>query len=103
MRSPPVSDPLTDTRAPMRRVHDGELSVAPVLAPRLGLAADSVAARAAAAAVASSIRIALEDMVTAGADPEIAYVRTSHNSRRDLSLPPHAVSSRWAARRATRT
>lgn len=60
----------------MRRVHDGELSVAPVLAPRLGLAADSVAARAAAAAVASSIRIALEDMVTAGADPEIAYVRT---------------------------
>ena len=31
---------------------------------------------AAAAAVASSIRIALEDMVTAGADPETAYVRT---------------------------
>lgn len=60
----------------MRKVHDGELSVAPVLAPRLGLAADSVAARAAAAAVASSIRIALEDMVTAGADPETAYVRT---------------------------
>lgn len=60
----------------MRKVHDGELSVAPLLAPRLGLAADSIAARTAAAAVASSIRIALEDMVTAGADPETTYMQT---------------------------
>ncbi|KDA05476.1 hypothetical protein DC31_16315 [Microbacterium sp. CH12i] len=94
----------------MRRVHDGELSVAPVVAPRLGLAADSVAARAAAAAVASSIRIALEDMVTAGADPEIAYVRTLAQftsgplvatPRRlpEVGSPPrHANLRRWEVR-----
>lgn len=60
----------------LRKVHDGELSVAPLLAPRLGLEAESIAARAAAAAVASSVRIALEDMVTAGTSPETAFVQT---------------------------
>jgi len=60
----------------LRKVHDGERSLAPVLATRLGLSADAIAARAAAAAVASSTRIALEAMVTAGADPEDVYMQT---------------------------
>jgi AcrR family transcriptional regulator len=60
----------------IRKLHDGERSVTPILAPRLGLPADSVAARAAAAAVASSIRVALEAMVTSGADPETIYAQT---------------------------
>lgn len=60
----------------LRKVHDGERSLAPVLAPRLDLPATSIAARAAAAAVASSTRIALEAMVTTGADPETIYMQT---------------------------
>lgn len=60
----------------LRKVHDGERSLAPLLAPRLGLTPDSVAARAAAAAVASATRIALETMVTTGADPEAVYAQT---------------------------
>ncbi len=57
----------------LRKVHDGERSFAPIIAPRLGLGADSVAARAAAAAVASATRIALEVMVMVGTDPEAVY------------------------------
>lgn len=60
----------------LRKVHDGERSLAPVLAPRLGIPADTVAARAAAAAVASATRIALEAMVTTGAGPEETYMQT---------------------------
>jgi AcrR family transcriptional regulator len=60
----------------IRKLHDGERSVMPILAPRLGLSADSIAARAAAAAVASAMRIALEAMVTSGADPETVYAQT---------------------------
>lgn len=78
----------------MRKVHDGELSVAPLLAFRLGLAADSVAARAAAAAVASSIRIALEDMATTGADPEGAFVETiAQFTSGPLTAARHAAGS----------
>lgn len=60
----------------LRKVHDGERSLAPVLAPHLGLEPDTSPARAAAAAVASSTRIALESMVTTGADPEAVYLQT---------------------------
>ncbi|MBU4214046.1 MAG: TetR/AcrR family transcriptional regulator [Actinobacteria bacterium] len=60
----------------LRKVHDGERSFARIIAPRLALDADSVAARTAAAAVASATRIALEVMVTAGADPEVVYANT---------------------------
>ncbi|MGI4896244.1 MAG: TetR family transcriptional regulator [Janthinobacterium lividum] len=59
----------------MRKLHDGERSVVPILAPRLGLAADSIAARAAAAGAASAIRVALEAMVTSGADPEDVHLQ----------------------------
>ncbi|MFF2486144.1 TetR family transcriptional regulator [Microbacterium sp. NPDC058062] len=57
----------------LRKLHDGERSVAPILAPRLRAPEDSLSARAAAAAVASAIRIALEVMVTTGADPATTY------------------------------
>jgi AcrR family transcriptional regulator len=60
----------------LRKVHDGERSLAPVLAPRLGLEPQTPAARAAAAAVASATRIALEAMVTSGAEPEAMYAQT---------------------------
>jgi len=60
----------------MRHLHDGERSVAPLLAPRLDLPSDSLAARTAAAAVASAIRIALEEMVTSGSDPLAVYVES---------------------------
>jgi TetR/AcrR family transcriptional regulator, regulator of mycofactocin system len=60
----------------LRKVHDGERSLAPVLAPRLGLEAGSASARAAAAAVASATRIALEAMVTTGTEPEAVYTET---------------------------
>ncbi|GAA4680647.1 TetR/AcrR family transcriptional regulator [Frondihabitans cladoniiphilus] len=60
----------------LRHVHDGERSLAPVLAARLELEAGSVEARAAAAAVASSTRIALEGMVTDGRDPEELFATT---------------------------
>jgi AcrR family transcriptional regulator len=62
----------------LRKVHDGERSLARVITPRLVFDADSIAARAAAAAVASATRIALEVMVTAGADPETVYADTIH-------------------------
>ncbi|MGO1266715.1 MAG: TetR/AcrR family transcriptional regulator [Microbacterium gubbeenense] len=60
----------------LRKVHDGERTLAPALAPRLGFAAESVSARAAAAAVASATRIALEAMVTVGADAEDVFLQT---------------------------
>jgi len=60
----------------LRHVHDGERSLTPELAPRLGLAPNSVAARAASAAVASSTRIALEGMVVEGRDPQALYTET---------------------------
>ena len=59
----------------LRKVHDGERSLARVLASRLGLDVDDLAARAAAASVASATRIALEVMVTNGTDPEHVYVQ----------------------------
>ncbi|GAA4729943.1 hypothetical protein GCM10023350_11480 [Nocardioides endophyticus] len=80
----------------IRKVHDGELSVAPLLAPRLGLAADSIAARAAAAAVTSSIRIALEHMVTADADPETAYVQTLAQFTSGALVAAQAASQRMS-------
>ncbi|PZE23178.1 TetR/AcrR family transcriptional regulator [Curtobacterium sp. MCBD17_028] len=57
----------------IRKLHDGERSVAPILAPRLGVPVDSLQARTAAAAVASALRIALEVMVTSGGDPAAVY------------------------------
>lgn len=54
----------------LRKVHDGERALNPVLAPRLGLDPTAPAARAASAAIASATRIALELMVTDGVDPE---------------------------------
>lgn len=60
----------------LRKVHDGERSLAPVLSPRLGLLPDSISARAAAAAVASATRIALETMVMTHMDAEDVYMRT---------------------------
>jgi AcrR family transcriptional regulator len=60
----------------LRKLHDGERSLGPVLAPRLSESDDLVFGRAAAAAVASSTRIALEDMATTGADPEALFMQT---------------------------
>jgi AcrR family transcriptional regulator len=60
----------------LRKVHDGERALAPLLAVRLGVDPSEVAARAVAAAVASSTRIALEVMVTTGADAEQVYLQT---------------------------
>lgn len=53
----------------LRKVHDGETTLAPILAVSLGLPSDHNRARVAAAAVASSTRIALERLSTHGADP----------------------------------
>lgn len=58
----------------LRKVQEGETSLAPLLASSLGLPADDNRARAAAAAVASSTRIALERLTTAGADPSVEFV-----------------------------
>lgn len=60
----------------LRKVHDGERSLARVMTPRLALDTGTIAARAAAAAVASATRIALEVMVTTGAEPETVYADT---------------------------
>jgi AcrR family transcriptional regulator len=60
----------------LRHVHDGERQITPILAPRLGIPAGSIAARAAAAAVASATRIALEQMVTQRLDAEEVFVET---------------------------
>jgi len=59
----------------LRKVHDGERSLARVLNSRLALDVDDLSARAAAASVASATRIALEVMVTNGTDPEHAYAQ----------------------------
>ena len=59
----------------LRKVHDGERALTPLLAPRLGLETDDVRARAASAAVASATRIVLEEMVIRGADPEESFLR----------------------------
>lgn len=58
----------------LRKLHDGETSLAPVLAPRLGVDPVSLAARTAAAVIASATRIALETMVTSGDDAETVYL-----------------------------
>lgn len=58
----------------LRKVHDGERALSPILGARLGLDPDAPRARAASAAVASATRIALEQMVMTGADPEQAYL-----------------------------
>jgi AcrR family transcriptional regulator len=57
----------------LRKVHDGEVSLAPLLAERLGVPAGADRARAAAAGVASSIRIALERLATDGADLDSSF------------------------------
>ena len=59
----------------LRKVHNGERSLSPVLAPRLGLDPSSLASRASAATVASATRLALELMVTDGADPEERFMQ----------------------------
>lgn len=48
----------------LRKVHDGETALAPFLAARLNLSVDSNRARAAAAAIASATRIAIERLGT---------------------------------------
>lgn len=58
----------------LRKVHDGERALTPILGARLGLDPESPRARAASAAVASATRIALEQMVTTGVDPEEAFM-----------------------------
>jgi len=57
----------------LRAVHVGESTLAPALAARLGVAADSTQGRAAAAAVATATRLALEEMVERGVDPEESF------------------------------
>lgn len=58
----------------LRAVHYGETSLAPALGRRLGEASDTVRSRAAAAAVATATRLALEDMVVRDvADPAAAF------------------------------
>jgi len=58
----------------LRKVHDGERTLTPILARRLGIDTASTRARAASAAVASATRIALEQMVLTDADPEAAFM-----------------------------
>lgn len=53
----------------LRKLHDGEHTLIPVLTSRLGSAPTTLRARSAAAAVATATRLALESMVTDGADP----------------------------------
>lgn len=60
----------------LRKVHDGERSLAPILASRLGIVTGSVFARTVAAAVASATRISLEEMVTTGEDPEQIFLES---------------------------
>lgn len=60
----------------LRKVHDGERALTPILARRLERDPASVAARSAAAAVASATRLGLEAMVTGGADPEAVYLQS---------------------------
>jgi AcrR family transcriptional regulator len=57
----------------LRAVHFGETSLEPALAPRVGAVAGSIRSRAAAAAVATATRLALEDMVVRGSDPAAAF------------------------------
>lgn len=57
----------------LRAVHYGETSLAPALAPRLGVPSASIRSRAAAAAVATATRLALEDLVVSTADPAAAF------------------------------
>jgi AcrR family transcriptional regulator len=57
----------------LRKVQEGETSLAPLVAASLGLPADDNRARAAAAAVASSTRIALERLTSHGADLSIEF------------------------------
>ncbi|MFF1919796.1 TetR family transcriptional regulator [Streptomyces sp. NPDC058221] len=57
----------------LRAFHDGEVALVPHLAPHLGVAAGHPRARAAAAAFASSNRIAFDRMVQLGEDHESAF------------------------------
>lgn len=59
----------------LRKVHDGERALTPILAARLRLDPEHTRARAASAAVASATRIALEQLVITGTDPEAAFLR----------------------------
>ncbi|WP_430593222.1 TetR/AcrR family transcriptional regulator [Humidisolicoccus flavus] len=72
----------------LRKVHDGERTLAPVLAPRLHEPADSIASRIAAAAVASATRIALENMVVDGDDPESRFIELLDGFGAGV-FPPH--------------
>ncbi|GAA2059005.1 hypothetical protein GCM10009757_39700 [Streptomyces cheonanensis] len=58
----------------LRAVHHGEITLAEALAPRLGLPADAVLTRTAAAAVASATRLALEEMARTGRNPEPLFL-----------------------------
>lgn len=79
----------------LRKVHDGERTLMPLLAPRLGLRSDPTAARAAAAAVASATRIALEQMVAEGADAHDTFVAVCRaHERGTLASTPHHLSGR---------
>lgn len=53
----------------LRAVHQGEVTLTPVLASRTGRDPRSIAARAASAGVAAATRVALEGMVVDGSDP----------------------------------
>ncbi|MFL2001587.1 TetR/AcrR family transcriptional regulator [Microbacterium sp. A1-JK] len=57
-------------------IHDGEHRIVDPLAERLGLSVEDPQVRATAAAMAASVRIALEDMVATGADPRPVHART---------------------------
>lgn len=59
----------------LRKVHDGETSLAPLLASAIGIPAESDRARVAAAAVASAVRIALERLGVEGTDLRVEFLR----------------------------
>lgn len=59
----------------LRKVHDGETSLAPLLADLLGLPVGHDRARAAAAAIASSTRIALERLSTEGTGVTVEFTK----------------------------
>jgi AcrR family transcriptional regulator len=74
-------------------VHDGEHRILEPLSRRLGRPADSPEVRAAASAITTSLRVALEDLVATGADPRPVHARML----RAFALPD-PPSSRATAR-----
>lgn len=84
----------------LRKVHDGETTLAPLLAALLGLPMEHDRARAAAAAVASSTRIALERLSAHSGDlaadfagvldafgPALLYPATVQDARASIRRP----------------